>query len=76
MKDGIYAVIKRYAQNGKDFADWFYRPSNHSDIYDKMMDITENDHEIAADGASWCELASVGETYEFREGEIEIQYID
>lgn len=76
MNSGIYAVVKRYEQNGKEFADWHYRPSNHSDIYDKVMEITGNDHEIASGAASWCELATVGETYEFREGEIEIQEID
>lgn len=30
----------------------------------------------SVDAASWCELATVGEIYEFREGEIEIQEID
>jgi hypothetical protein len=37
-----------------------------------MMDITGNDHEISCDTASWCELASVGEVYTFREGYVEI----
>lgn len=41
-----------------------------------MMLLTDNDHEISADAASWCELATVGEIYEFREGEIEIMEID
>lgn len=41
-----------------------------------MMLLTDNDHEISTDAASWCELASVGEIYEFREGEIEIMEID
>ena len=76
MKCGIYAVVKRYEQNGKEFADWCYRPNSYYDIYDKMMELTDNDHEISADAASWCELACVGEIYEFREGEIEIQEID
>ena len=76
MKNGIYAVVKRYEQDGKEFKDWFYKPNNRYDIYDKMMELTENDHEISAEAASWCELATVGEIYEFREGEIEIQEID
>lgn len=42
-------------------------------IYDVMMGITDGDHEISADAASWCELASAGETYEFREGIIQIK---
>jgi len=41
-----------------------------------MMELTDNDHEISADAASWCELATVGEIYEFREGEIEIVDMD
>ncbi len=49
-----------------------YKPTDHDSIYDKMMVATENDHEISADAASWCELAAVGEVYEFREGIIEI----
>lgn len=41
-------------------------------IYEAMMDITDGDHEIASDAASWCELAAIGETYEFREGIIRL----
>ena len=41
-------------------------------IYNKIMRITGGDHEVAADAESWCELASIGEIYEFREGQIEI----
>ena len=52
------------------------KPSNHDGIYEAMMEITGNDHEISADAASWCELATIGEIYEFREGEIEIVDID
>lgn len=76
MNNGVYAVVKRYEQNGIDFADWCYKPNDHYAIYDKMMELTDNDHEISSDGASWCELATVGEIYEFREGEIEIMDID
>lgn len=50
----------------------YFRPYEHSSIYDMMMDITGNDHEISCDIASWCELAGVGETYTFREGYVEI----
>lgn len=44
-------------------------------IYNKIMRITDGDHEIASDAASWCELATIGEIYEFREGTIEIKKI-
>ena len=76
MKYGIYAVVKRYEQNGIKFADWDYRPREYYDIYEKMMELTDNDHEISSNAASWCELATIGEIYEFREGEIEIVDID
>lgn len=76
MSNGIYAVVKRYEQKGKEFKDWEYKPDDHYGIYDRMMLLTDNDHEISADAASWCELATVGEIYEFREGEIEIVDID
>ena len=76
MRSGNYAVVKRYEQNGADFADWYYKPNDHYSIYDKMMELTGNDHEISSDSASWCELAIIGEIYEFCEGEIEIVDID
>ena len=41
-------------------------------IYEKMMELTDNDHEISDEAASWCELAAEGEIYEFAEGEVEI----
>lgn len=84
MNDGIYAVVKRYAtsegtpkNNYEDdgFQDWYFKPNSHDKIYDKMMELTDGDHEISADAASWCELATEGEIYEFREGEIEIMDI-
>ena len=76
MSDGIFAVVKRYEQDGFEFEDWFYKPSDHYGIYDKMMELTDNDHDLSADVASWCELACVGEIYEFDNGEVEIQVID
>ena len=84
MNDGIYAVVKRYATSegtpenhyeDDGFRDWCFKPNSHDKIYDKMMELTGGDHEISADAASWCELATEGEIYEFREGEIEIMDI-
>lgn len=57
-------------------SDFINKYHDHYGIYDRMMLLTDNDHEISADAASWCELATVGEIYEFREGEIEIMEID
>lgn len=91
MNNGIYAVVKKYAnclscekENSCDplkceddgFRDWSFKPNDHYGIYDKMMEITGDDHEISSDAASWCELACVGEIHEFCEGEIEIVEID
>ena len=42
-------------------------------IYEHIMRITGNDHEESANAASWCELAAVGEEYDFREGYITIE---
>ena len=72
----IYAVVKRYEQNGIEFDDWTYRPSDHDGIYERMMELTDGDHEISSEAASWAELATEGEIYEFREGEIEMMDID
>lgn len=67
----------RHSTNGVHVKNTFYRmPSDHYGIYDLMMELTGQDHEISCDAASWCELATVGEIYEFREGEIEIVEID
>lgn len=88
--NNIYAVIRKYATASIDemtvhendnnfddgFRDWEYKPNDHDGIYDRMMKITNGNHEISADAEGWCELASIGETYEFREGEIEIMEID
>ena len=68
----LFAVVKRYERNGVDFADWEYKLNAHEKIYEKMMELTDNDHEISDEAASWCELAAEGEIYEFAEGEIEI----
>lgn len=84
MSDGIYAVVKRYATSegtpekhyeDDGFQEWCLRPNDYDKIYDKMMEVTDGDHEISSDAASWCELATEGEIYEFREGEIEIMDI-
>lgn len=78
MPNGIRAVVKRYENSEKNirFSDYIYYPNDHYKIYERVMQLTGNDHEIADDAASWCELAHVGEIYEFREGEIEIMDID
>ena len=76
MNNGIYAVVKRYENDKYEFTDWYYKPDNHYSIYDRMMKLTNNNHELSSDAASWCELATVGEIYEFENGEIEIQEID
>lgn len=81
MNNGIYAVVKKYkiGENGTiatEFVDWHYKPNDHYGIYDKLMELTSGNHELSSDGASWCELATIGETYEVDNWEIEIQEID
>ena len=41
-------------------------------IYGKIERITGN-HDLAEDVASWCELASPGEIYDFNYGKAEIE---
>lgn len=48
-----FSTVTRYAEHG-DFAK----------VYELVFQIT-NSHEEAANASAWCELASVGETYEF-----------
>lgn len=76
MKNGIYAVVKKYDTGNDDYKDWHFNPKEHALIFDKMMYITGNDTVISIEAASWCELATIGEIYEFKQGEIEIMEID
>ena len=46
---------------------------DYSEVYDKMMEITDGDWEISADSSQWCVDAPVGEEYSFREGYITIE---
>jgi len=57
----------------KNMRVYYRKANNHEDIYNLMMNLTDNDHEIASDAASWCELASIGEVYDFREGTLKIE---
>ena len=69
--NNIYAEIKRIEICTMTM--WIYKVNDYDSIYNKMMNITNGDHEISSDAASWCELATVGDTYEFCGGEIEIK---
>ncbi len=60
-------------EDRKNKAIHYCRVNEHDKIYGLMMKITGNDHGISSDAASWCELASIGEIYEFREGTLEIE---
>lgn len=63
----IYALIQD--GYGNEFQ---YRCTDHEAIYNRIMNMSENDHEVASDIASWCEIATVGERYVFREGTVDI----
>ena len=66
----ICAAIKQHNTT------WYIKPTDYNSIYERMMVVTDGDHEISADAASWCELACLGEVYEFREGIIRIEEIE
>lgn len=59
--------------NCKGHFEMLCKPNDFDMIYGKVMRMTDNDHEISDDAASWCGLATVGEIYEFREGIIKIE---
>ena len=42
-----------------------YRTNAHLDIYEEIMKLTDDNHEISSEVASWCELATIGEEREF-----------
>lgn len=67
----VRAVITKYDA----VARWYFNPTDANRIYFKMMNITGNDHEISADAENWCQLATVGDKYEFREGYIKIEEV-
>lgn len=64
----IYAAITPTFSNVTRYS----KVSDYYDIYEKIMFITENNHEISEDAASWCELAYIGATYEHEQFTIEI----
>ncbi len=72
----LFAVVKRYEKNGQLLDAWLYKANAHHEIYEKMMELTDNDHEISENAAAWCISASVADTYEFREGEIMMTWIN
>ena len=72
----IRANIRQYETKENPFKEWNYRCDDHEAIYERMMKITNNDHEVSSDAASWCELAYVGQFYIFPEGAIEIYVLD
>lgn len=41
-------------------------------IYERVWDITDGNHYEAANAQGWCEVASIGETYEREQFVIEI----
>lgn len=51
MSKAIVAIYK-----GNEEHRYSYYTTDYDWIYEKMMEITGNDHEISADAASWCEL--------------------
>ena len=61
--------------NSKGHLEMLYKPNDFDMIYNKIMRMTDNNHGISEDAASWCELATIGEIYEFNNGIIKIENI-
>lgn len=65
----VLAVI----ENSKTLTRHSYYASDYDWIYETMMGLTGNDHEISAEAACWCEDAPVGSVFEFRNGTITLE---
>ena len=60
-------------ENSRGHLMMLYKPTDFDMIYNKVMRMTNGNQKVAEDAASWCELATIGEIYEFNEGRIEIK---
>lgn len=70
-----YTEVRAVITKIDSVARWYKKTDDHYGIYDKVMQLTDNDHEIADDAACWCEIAPIGARYEFREGYIDIEEV-
>ena len=43
------------------------------DVYDAIMNLTDNDVEISQDVAAWCDKAKVNTVYQLREGTVRME---
>lgn len=55
-----FSTVTRYAKEG-----------DYDNVYDKIFFIT-NDEQEAVEASSWCEFATIGDTYEHEQFTIEI----
>lgn len=63
----------KYAVIENDICSCICEPIVFDSIYEEMMNWTGNDREISQNAANWCESATSGEVYEFKEGLIKIE---
>lgn len=56
-------------------ARWYIDKYDIKRIYNKMLQLTDNDMEISDEAACWCGDAPLGAHYTFREGWIDIQEV-
>ena len=69
----LFAIIKSYGNNVLISDAWIYKVDNDDhEFYQKMMELTDNDHEISEEAKAWRKSASEDDVYCFREGEIEM----
>ena len=87
IRHGVAAVILANAKNKDDrwptyLDSYVYGVRDHDSIYGticKLLGDTVNEdeaHELSADAASWCEIASVNETYEVLDGFLKVVVVD
>ena len=71
-KDRIYYEIK---ETGKSYFH-FANQGDTDRVYSLIMAITGGDHDTASSVEGWCEIASIGETYEHEKFTVEIALDD
>ena len=66
-------ILAEITPNSKEHFMMLCKPTDFDMIYNKVMRLTGENHSLAEDVANWCELATIGEIYEFSDGKIEIK---
>ena len=67
----VEARIIQYKNRSGKSREWRYKANDNDNIAGRIFFLTQS-NELALDIASWCEIGTVGETYEFDNGRVEL----